>query len=208
MRKRFCARAVASSEDPEISSIMSDSAWLNGYQHHLVCAFKVQDSMYICVCMCMHACVRACVCACVRVFVRSFARSFIASSSLPVLSRTSCSFWRCSFVRSFVRLFMAYTLFDGAILSRVLCYTMQRFLPLDMSVGTQWSKTMPLRSRFLLGHLLPQQHWPYMYRTAYFCTRLLAYTGKLWRYLSIYIYIFIYIPVPGLTLIYIYIYTS
>ena len=57
-RKRFCARVVAGSEDPEISSVMSDSAWLDGYHHHLV--MGVQGSR--CVSVCVRACGWVCVC--------------------------------------------------------------------------------------------------------------------------------------------------
>ena len=58
-RKRFCARVVAGSEDPEISSVMSDSAWLDGCPHHLV--MGVQGSRFkVCVCVCV--CVGLLVC--------------------------------------------------------------------------------------------------------------------------------------------------
>ena len=64
LRKHFCACVLAGSEDPEISSITSDSAWLGGYHHHLV--MGVQGSR----CARARACVCVCVCACVCVCVQ------------------------------------------------------------------------------------------------------------------------------------------
>ena len=64
-RKRFCAHVVAGSEDPEISSVMDDYAWLDGYHHHLVMGVRgVCVRARVCVCVCV--CVYVCVCVCTR----------------------------------------------------------------------------------------------------------------------------------------------
>ena len=97
-RKRFCARVVAGSEDPEISSVTSDSAWLDGYHRHLV--MGAQGSRFkVSVCLC--ACV--CMCACHGIAIRfhpptaadpNVLRKFRGNTWPPVISRymsTACS---------------------------------------------------------------------------------------------------------------------
>ena len=92
LRKHFCACVVASSEDPGISGVTSNSAWLDGYHHHLVMGFQgsmfnVQSSrcVCVCVCVCVSVCVWVCVCVCVCVCACAGIPLYLAAST-----RTTC----------------------------------------------------------------------------------------------------------------------